>query len=164
MTEATGEQPAAERSALADLRARRQALVESNHKDFEVPGWDQVGPPVFVRFRPVEQAAVDRINAKHADSKAEDRTVVLNAAVFVEHCVGVYQLVDGQLVSIDPGQPAPKFDARLGDLLGLDPDAGAIAVVRALFAKDGDIISTAWLLNEWSGFTTARAQREFSGN
>lgn len=159
MADTVEEQPAAVGSALADLRARREALLAANYKDLEIPGWDQVGPPLFARFRPVDQAVVDRISEKHAGSKADDVTVTIHAAVFVEHCVGVYQLVDGNLEKVADG-----FDQRLANDLGLDDGAGAVAVVRAMFPKDGDLISTAFLLNEWSGFTTARARREFSGN
>lgn len=159
-----GDRPAAAGSALSSLRARREAAVKKLHLDLAVPRLD---PPVYVRFRPIGQAEINGINARHAKSKAKDVDVVINAVSLATACLGVFDEVEGQLRSIDPSgdaDDAPTFDERLAALLELPEGSTAVDVVRGLYLTDGDIIATGARLAQWSGYAWQDIERESEGN
>lgn len=146
------ERPAAAGSQLASLRDRRAAAAKQLYLDLPVP---RLEPEVFVRFAPVEQAQIDRINKRHEKSKDREKTVKINAVVLAEACRGIFEVIDEQEVSIDPADREgdwPRFDEKLADLLGLD-STGAVDVVRGLYLTDGDVIATATKLADWSGYS-----------
>lgn len=159
-----GARPAAPGSPLASLRDRREKAREELHLDLAVP---RLEPPVYVRFAPVEQSQINRINERHRKSKDKDKDVIINALVLTEACRGVFEVIDGESVSVNPGGRDgdwPRFDPELADLLGLNPDeTKAVDVVRGLYLTDGDIIATASRLAEWSGYSMADLE-EHSGN
>lgn len=153
---------AAPTSRLTSLRARRQAAVKELHADLEVPRLD---PPVYVRFRPVTQAETETVTKRFAKSKDKDKTVLINAVLLAQACQGVFEVIDGEEVSIDDQDRHgdwPKFDDTLAELLGVEATK-ASDVVRALYLTDADVISTAVKLAEWSGFNL-EAIEERSGN
>lgn len=157
--------PAAAGSPLSGLRARRDAARQTLHKDLAVPRYD---PPVFVRFRPLTQAEVDAAQKTHEKSKDPERTVVVNAGLLAKACLGVFEL-DGQgrEVSVLPDDRDgdwPRFDERLAELVCDGPETRASAIVRALYLTDGDLIATAGVLTEWSGYGTEGLEREQQGN
>lgn len=156
--------PAAAASPLAGLRERRAKVRQALHLDLAVPRYD---PPVYVRFKPVSDARVSSINKTLEKSKDPEKVVLANARVLAEACVGVFEVDgDGDPVSIDPEDREgdwPRFDERLGQLLGIADAAAATVVIRELYATDGDIISTATRLAEWSGYSLAELE-ERSGN
>lgn len=153
-TGAPGERAAAPSSQLAGLRARRQQVVDKLYTDLAVPRYD---PAVFVRFSPIADHKVNAINKQAGKSKDPERDVVANAKALADVCVGVFEVIDGEEVSIDPDDRHgdwPKFDARLAELLGMSGDASnASTVVRGLYFTDGDIMSTAQKVAEWSGYS-----------
>jgi hypothetical protein len=156
------ERPAAPGSALSSLRARRQKAAEELHLDLAVPRLD---PPVWVRFAPVEQGLIDRANKRHEKSKAQDKNVVINAVILADACRGVFEVIDGEEVSIDDNDRDgewPRFDDQLADLLGVEAGK-ASDVVRALYLTDGDVIATATKLADWSGYSLADLE-EREGN
>lgn len=158
----TGEVPAAEGSVLATLRERREQAVAALHKDLRVP---RLEPPVYVRFRPISQPAIEQANKRASASKADDAATAANAAVLAGACIGVFEVdEDGAEVSVDPDNATwPQFDKRLARLLGVK--AGKAAdVVRALYLTDGDVIATVTKLAEWSGFNEAELERDAAGN
>lgn len=160
----TGDRPAAPGSVLASLRDRRKAAEQKLHLDLRVP---RLEPPVFVRFRPVTQAEINRINTQHAKSKAKDVDVIINAVSLSTACIGVFDEVDGKLRSIDPegdADEAPRLDERLAQLLELPEGSTAVEVVRGLYLTDGDIISTGARLAQWSGYAWQDVERESEGN
>lgn len=158
--------PAAPDSPLAGLRERRKKIADELFVDYAIPRY---APPVYVRFRPIEDAQAQKINKESGKSKDNDINVVANASALAHACIGVFEVIDGQAVSIDPDDrstdPAdwPTFDARLGQLLGLPEATGAVSVVRALYFTDGDILATSGRLAEWSGYSI-QAVEEREGN
>lgn len=154
----TGDRPAAAGSPLANLRARRQAAADRLHLDLAVPRLD---PPVFVRFRPITQAEINRINAQHAKSKAKDVDVVVNAVSLATCCLGVFD--DTTVELVDAGE-APKFDEDLAELLELPEGSKAVDVVRGLYLTDGDVIAAGAELAQWSGYRWQDLERESEGN
>lgn len=164
-TEITGERPAAAGSPLGSLRARREQKIAKLFKDIEVPRWDEVGPPVFVRFKPVADERVTAITKRFEKSKDRNKDVIVNALILSEGCVGVYQLIEKKLVSIDEGNAPPTFNERLAELLGLDDTSGGVVdIARALYFTDGDLLGCSSKLAEWSGYTLDETDREIEGN
>jgi hypothetical protein len=149
-----GLRPAAAGSPLAGLRARREKAQQELFLDLQVPRLD---PPVFVRFAPAVQSQIDRANKRHEKSKDADKNVIVNAVILAEACRGVFEVIDGEPVSVDDADRDgdwPRFDGQLADLLGLDGESvQAVDVVRGLYLTDGDIIATAAKLAEWSGYS-----------
>lgn len=166
-TTGVGPVPAAPTSPLASLRERRQKSVDTLFIDLEVPRYD---PPLFVRFGPISDERIELINKQHAKSKDKARNVNANAVALAESCLGVFEKVDGERVSVDPenrsSDPAEwlRFDKQLGALLG-DPDTVTAAeVVRLLYLTDGDVLATAAKVTEWSGFSLAGIEEDEQGN
>lgn len=168
-TEEAGLAPASEGSTLerarASLRERRERALLSLKKDFEVPLLDGV----FVRYKPITQAMLDKANKQASASKDPDASVIANAGILAVACIGVGEVVDGEPVSIDPDERSsdpddwPRFDKRLARLLGV-PAGKAADVVRGLYPTDGHIISTVTELGVWSGFANNQIERDTEGN
>lgn len=160
--------PAAQGSPLAGLRARRQKITEGLTLDLVVPRWDEDGgDPVYVRFRPLDSTEI--ATAQKRVSKSKDPAVIVgvNAGLLALACQGVFTVVDGEEVSIDPADPHgewPKIDEQLGELLGVDHPTRVVDVARGLYFTDGDLLGHAGRLSEWSGFKAADVDREYEGN
>ena len=151
-------------SALQSLRARREKmLADTAHIDLEVTEYGE--PTIFVRYRPVRQDALDQTYKRTANLR-KDRTVITNAIILAEACIGIGQVVDGEEISIDtenPDAPWPRFDKRLAQLFGI-PATKSTAVLREFYGRlDGLVISTAATLAEKSKFAQEQFERE-SGN
>jgi hypothetical protein len=162
--ETTPEQrPAAVGSPLASLRARREKAVTGLHLDLAVQRLD---PPVYVRYRPVTQAEIDQSSKLFDKSKDADKNVKANAATLAKACLGVFEVIDGVEVSVDPADRHgswPRFDQQLGDLLGLETNRAA-DIVRGLYLTDGDVIATATKLADWSGYSLSGLEEREAGN
>lgn len=169
-TEATAGAPddsdaEATRTVRRGLRDRRDKAVQTLSLDRRVPRLD---PPVFVRFKPLTGARIEQINKAAEKSKDPDASTIGNATALADACVGIFEVVDGRKVSIDPDGAEddwPRFDARLAGLLGLPEGiTSASTIVRALYLTDGDITSEAGAVTAWSGFAGEEALEEFAGN
>lgn len=158
-----GRTPAAPGSVRASLRDRREAAVSSLHIDLEVPRLD---PPVFVRYAPIPKAKINAANEKVAKSKDPETDIIANASLLIGACLGVFEVIDGEEVSIvadDRDGPWPKFDADLARELGVKAGK-ATAVVRSLYLTDGDVVSTVGKIGEWSGYAAEQSERDTEGN
>lgn len=163
-----GETPAAPGSMLASLRERRAKAKEELFLDLPVPRYD---PPLYVRFKPLDQSALVA-GQKLIDAGKKDREVVtkVNAGYLAGACLGLFEVADGEKVSIDPDDRStdpgewPTFGPRVAELLGEPGLARAVDVVRSLYLTDGDIIATAGELAVWSGYTGEKLEAEFEGN
>jgi hypothetical protein len=155
-----GEVPAAPSSALAGLRAQRDKIKATLFIDIPVPRYSGV----LVRFKPAPQGLVTKIMNAAEKSKDADAGVIANAQVLAHCAVGVFQLDDLGKPLGDPSD-WPVFGHELAELIGA-PEAGgtAVAVVRALYATDGDIAATAAALAEWSGYTAETVAADYEGN
>lgn len=145
------------------LKARREAAVEDLHLDLKIPRYD---PPIYVRFKPVEQKRIDAMRAAVEKGKAKDKTVAANAALLAEATIGLFEIVDGEKVSIDPSDRDgewPVFDMRLAELFEVQA-VKAAEVVRAVYLTDGDIIATVMQVGDWSGYNLDEIQADFEGN
>lgn len=155
-TDAPGQRPAAPTSALAGIRDRRQKVVAELFTDLEVPRYD---PPIYVRFGPIPDTRIEALNKQTAKSKDPAKNVVANAVALAEVCLGVFEVIDGEKVSVDPENRSsdpgdwPRFNDHLAALLGLEGATKAADVVRGLYATDGDLLSTSGRVTEWSGYS-----------
>lgn len=158
-----GEVPAAAGSALSSLRDRREKARQELFKDLPIPRLD---PPVYVRFRPLKGTEIATAQKRGQNSADKEAVVNVNAGLIAAACRGVFEVIDGAPVSIDPDDRHgdwPLFGERLAELLGLRTNRAA-EVVRGLYLTDGDIIATVGELVDWSGYTTEVLDRETAGN
>lgn len=173
--------PAGTGSALALLRDRRAATLQKLYTDVRVPRWGDSdgGPRIFVRYAPAAPSEFqDRLDkAAKAQKKAPDWVVRENSQILVSSCVGVfavegdapYDQEDDTIVRLslrdgDPHGAWTKFDPDLAYSLGLPENAGAIAVVRALYFTEPDISSTVNQLLTWSGVQMPSSNTDFFGS
>lgn len=166
-----------ELSILGNLKERRQQVVEKQYLDRAVPRWSD--PEIFVRFKPVDHATIrkamdatddsggNRRQRREAGKKARGE-LQANIDVLIEGCVGVYAVLDGnreRKYSLRKGDPRgewTKFDPELADNLGIEAGS-ATEVVRALYLADGDIMTTAGAIAEFSGYREDTADEAIEG-
>lgn len=164
---ATQPRPAPPGSALGSLRDRRRKAVDALFLDLAVPRYD---PPVFVRYKPLTDARMAAINDRFSKAAKKDPEANLraNATALADACVGVFEVTaDGQEVSVDPddrGGDWPRFDDRLGALLGLEGTTSALQVIRTLYLTDADVNATSAKLAEWSGYNLEAVEERETGN
>jgi hypothetical protein len=159
-------------SILGRLGQRRDEVRAAQVKVIAGPRWTE--PEIFVRFRLLSKDDFDRVERliKKAKRRGEGAlsAAELNANIdiLVNACVGVFARLDGHdgTFSLRPGDPdgdETRFDAELGANLGLDTEATARDVARALYVGDGDLLSTATQLAEWSNFTAPDTEDDLEG-
>lgn len=150
---------------LGSLKARRAEVLTNSTIDLRVPRWDN--PEMFVRFKPVSHALLKkatRVGLNAAERKRDEAEVEANCDVLIDGCVGVFARLDGKDYSLRPGDEDGEptlFDEDLAENLGCGKTARA--VVRALYITDGDIISTASRISEFSGYKDAETMDALTG-
>jgi hypothetical protein len=154
-------------SVLGHLKERREQIKQSATTDLPVERWTD--PEIFVRFKPVDHGIIraggNRVESAQPKDKARIE-VEVNSDVLIRGCVGVFARINGKEYSLRPGDPRgdwTKFDADLAENLGLNEDSTAREVVKALYIFDGDIMSTAAKVAEFSGYRDKIADEEVSG-
>lgn len=154
-------------SILASLKERRQEVIQEQVLRLPVPRWSN--PEIVVLYKPVEhhiiRAAQDRVQKAPKDKKYA-LELDGNADLLVRGCIGVVAVIDGQDYSLREGDPTgepTRFDPDLAANLGLDDNATARAVVKALFITEGDILSAAQSLITWSGWRETEADTSLQG-
>jgi len=151
-------------SPLASLKNRRQQIIDELFLDIKVPRWND--PEIFVRFRPVSATRLNKVIEKRRKAGGEDWSILANADMMIDSCIGIYAVVDGDRdnkLSLRPGDPKgewTKFDADLGEAIGVDVKL-ATAVVRGLFLTEGDLIEASNQLFNWSGISSQEADETF---
>lgn len=152
-------------SPMGMLEARRKELVQSLGIVYRVPEWDN--PRVYIRFRPLEHAEIRAGQARV--EKAKDKAaaeVDANVSLIVKACLEVWgDYGDGEKTPLrsDPENGLTRFDADLAQALGLQEGATAAQVARALFLREGDIMSCSAFLGERSGYRETEADEELAG-
>jgi len=152
-------------SVLGQLKSRREDIVKRQFIDLPVPRWDN--PNIVVRYKPLEHAlfrsAANQV--ERADAKRRSETEVnVNVDILARSCIGVFAVVNGSRYSLREGDPTGEwttFDADLADNLGCEHTARA--VVKALYIVEGDILSTANKIAEFSGYKEQEADEELMG-
>lgn len=154
-------------SILGNLKDRRQQIVDEQTLDLLIPRWHD--PEILVRYRPVEHSVIRR--AQNAVEKApKDKKAEIeiggNSDVLIRGCVAVVARYGGKEYSLRPGDPEGEptlFDSDLAENIGLDDRATARDVVRKIFIADGDIMSHASALVEFSGYRETEADDKIKG-
>jgi len=150
-------------SVLGELSKRREEIKNEQLLSLPVPRWEN--PTVWVRFEPVDHKAIRRA-AESIDKAPKQRRgeveLEQNMDTLIRACVGVYAKLDGddREYSLRPDDfegELTRFDQDLAANLGLPSDATARQVVKALYLTDGDILSHAMKLVEWSGYRETEA-------
>lgn len=151
-------------TALAALKARRESGREQRHLDLRVPGME---PPLYVRYGPIPKGVAESITEKWRTRKDRDRTVKREAQLLTEACRGLFEIVDGEKVSIDPDDRHgewPRFDENLARLIG-SSEVSAVGLLREVYEEDGDIIAASTRYAAWWERTTEElAEQDAPGN
>ena len=153
---------------LFHLKARREELVKNLTLDLRVPRWDS--PELWVRYRPVDATKLTASVERRQKTKTNDQSILLNADILVESCVGIYARhpdFPGQELSLredDPFGKLTRFDPDLATSLGIPDALGVTAamVCRKLYLTDGDLVDAATQVLEWSAATNEKADEDFS--
>lgn len=152
-------------SVLGQLKERREEIKKSSTIHLPVPRWED--PKIVVQYRPVDHKVFRRVNRVielAPEGKKSEVEVQQNSDVLAEAVVGVYAVIGGKKYSLREGDPTgepTKFDEDLANNLGCNNSARA--VVKALYIFDGDIISTAGKIAEFSGYKEQEADEEVLG-
>lgn len=150
---------------LANLKARREAIVEKQVFRHQVPRWED--PEIFVECKPLPHPTIRSIEIKH--EKMRDRgeaEVQQNATLLVRACDRIYAVLDGKEFSLDlenPDGPGTKFDDALAANLGLEGEVSGTMVARTLFITEADLMVCAREYLKWVGYVDAKAAEDFSG-
>lgn len=154
-------------SILGQLKNRREEIRKGEHLDLPVPRWED--PTVIVKYTPLPHAVIrqaqDRVEKAPKQRKYETE-LNGNCDLLIRACDSVIARIDGQDYSLRPGDPKGEptvFDPDLGENLGLGENATARDIVKALFITEGDILSHARSLVEWSGYREAEADEQLQG-
>lgn len=158
-------------SVLSSLKERREQVLADQILRLAVPRWDD--PTILVMYRPVShgfiRAAQKRVEKANKD-RASEVEVEANADILIQGCTGIVAVVDGQEYSLRPNDPLGEpttFDADLAANLGIEGGGSkgptARSVVRSLFITDGDILSAATKLIEFSGYRETEADAAILG-
>ena len=135
------------------VAAREKAAGELTYK-LPVPRM----PELVVEFKPVDQKILAGI-LERARGQKDVSQVEINCRIIAAFCKGVWFEGDGgELVSADlnePDKPAPRFEQRLADAVGVPWVGDYSDLVKEIYLVDGDIVSTAEAIAHHSGFGTA---------
>lgn len=126
---------------LGGLLRRIAAKRAEAQSTFDIPVMGPLSDSIVVRFGLVDDKVAGPITDKAMAEPGGVTVATLNARLLAAFCVGVYFVADdGQLVSADldnPALPAPRFDARLADALGI-PFVNQQQVCQFLYSPKGD--------------------------
>ena len=165
--QSAGEEPQADSSlsVLGQLKKRREEVKQGEHIDLPVPRWDS--PRIVVRYGPVNHESFKKLSAQvnRATEKSQARVEVDgNCDILIQACRGVFAVVNGERYSLRQGDHEgewTKFDPDLAENLGCGNSARE--VVKALYITEGDILSTASKIAEFSGYKEQEADDSIMG-
>jgi len=156
--------PAHTETPLISLKSRREEIVNGLFVDIQVPRWND--PEIFVRYRPISAIKLNSAIERRRKQKTEDWSILANADMLVEACLGVYCILHGNMDNkyslriADASGDFTKFDPDLSAALGI-PAERAVDVCRSLYLTEGDLIDAANRLFKWSGIANEEADETF---
>lgn len=151
-------------SPLAALKRRREEIINDLFIDIRVPRWSE--PELYIRFKPVSAIRLGAAIERRRKQKGDDWSLLANADMLVESCVGIYAVVDGDhenKLSLKEGHPNGKwtrFDPDLAQALGIEAER-AVDVCTALFMTEGDLLDTSNRLFRWSNIANEEGDETF---
>lgn len=164
---------AAKTSPLVSVRDRIEKARRARIYDNVIPHTDYV-----IRYGPLGEERRVEIAETRGRDDADDKEleVLASADVLATTCIGIFEKVDGRLVSFDPenpgeasvdpetnevrGTPLTFKSPRTRELLGVLGAESAVEVVRAFYPFDGDVINAGNAVFRLSGFF----RNELAGN
>lgn len=148
-------------SPLAALRQRIQQARQQRVLDLPVPGLERV----VVRYGEVPAPELARIYRKRKKDTWEEQSLLAACDVLAVACMGIYEraddgelVADGDLLASQPdGSPVTFATLRLAET------GRAVDEVRALYVTDGDVLTAADRVTEFSGYTNPNDQKALLG-
>jgi hypothetical protein len=152
---------------LRSIRERRENLVDGLYLDHQIPRWHD--PELFVRLNPVVTKRLNaRVKAREVQGKKDDKIdwqLLANCDLLVDCCAGIYAVWPDNpdvKASLDGKDEWSLFDQRTAVALGVENEAQwPEQLVRKVFFTDGDIITAANALINWSNAGAAKADEDF---
>jgi hypothetical protein len=136
------------------LAERRAKIVEDLVLELEVPHYDD--PSVIVSFQPVEHKVIKAAMRKAEQApknQRDDAEMEAHASLLVKACAGI----------TSGSQSWSGFgDEALATELGVG-EKRAIAVCRALYVTDGDLVSHSAAVARFSGYKETEIEEDVSG-
>lgn len=151
-------------SVISTLRGLRSRLgAQSPPFDVVVPGYDDllIVRCKWVPFKDLNQGAKDLQKI----TEPTELQIAAAADTFVTTCQELLIRVDNEVRPLaQDGVPINFGDPRLPELLGFAPTTTARDAVRAVFANEYSLITTANSVVEWLQDTTRNVDKAFLGN
>lgn len=156
-------------SIFDNLKQARAKLSEAQKLSLRVPGWGEGEnpdtPEIWIVYRPAEldytRIIMDRVS-KAKGSKASEETLNANADVLVKCATRIFGRFEDQEHELGEVTDTGFDWSVLGESLGVE-ESRATAVCRAVFLKDGDLLSHARRLGEWSNLREGELDEDYSG-
>jgi hypothetical protein len=152
---------------LASLAARRQASLDKQILELQVPRWE--GIDIWVRYKPLPHKDIRGAIFAVENAKKDKAQVELDkmTGLLVKACVAVYEKRDGKELSLSPKSADGEFtvfDPDLADALELpEYERSAVQTCQNLFITDGDLNAHSNQLIEFSGYSNVQADSDLEG-
>lgn len=139
---------------------------------------------VVVAFKAVDDHTRQRIAERAQKNKRSSiGDPGQDASILADSCIGIFERMhDGELLNIDPedregarvevqedgdwkiiGQPLTFASPRFKELIGTE-DFGTAETIKSLYVTDGDLMTVARSIFEFSGYSTEAMESEIQGN
>lgn len=167
-TPATDEDEYPKNSIFGNLQAQRKQIADELLLTKQIPHWGPPsGPEIFVVYRPVQVEELDKVRRKAEKNKNLTRAqqgLLAAKDQLILACEKVYGIIEGEKYSFgpEPRGESTRFDAEMAATFGLKNNS-ARAVVEFLFLNDGDLLSHAEAVAEFSGFGNEQLEDDFAG-
>lgn len=156
-------------SVLGQLSKRHDDIKNAQQLTMAIPRWSD--PEIWVRLKPIAhediRRAMERIDKAQKAMRGQVE-LEQNIDLLIKACIGVFATLgdDPTEYSLRPDDPEgdhTRFDHDLAANLGLSEGVSARHVVKALYITEGDILSHAKALIEWSGYRDTEAEETIAG-
>jgi hypothetical protein len=148
--DSNGHLPEENPSLLDELRRQRDEIGEDQRVDLDIPGYNG---KLVARYRRVEYEELATIAKRVNKSKHPQKELRAQCETIATACVEILIRQEGELKQLGPtagvGDGPVKYDARLGQVLGFDPQGSGVAAVLAAFNNEVAIPSHHNELAEW---------------
>lgn len=150
------------------LARRRDQIIDEQILTLEVPRWTE--PKLKIEFAPVDHAVLKRGSLAQERAQKEDvkkRTeaeINTNADILVNACIRIIAVMpDGSEIGLGANGDFTRFDIDAAIALGMPESSNARSVCIAFFITTADLLLTAKMLGEWSGYREGAVEEAITG-
>lgn len=148
---------AAPSSLLDRLRGQLTETKRESHTDLLVSARSSDDLAVWVRYRYMDHAQIQKIQKRFARSKAPDADVVANAVMLATAFMGLFTDEvagdESQWLNVEALAEVYEVESKR-----------AADVIRALYDGDAAVLAVAYKYMDWLGYEAESVQERASGN